>query len=223
MVLTGSFVLSSVTGLFCHRRLRTCVVSAPGRADITSANLTPASGRQDHTTSPYAAIVPRPRAVDRSQIFRPALRSPSAQNAAASTATHPAFRDDHDTPLWWGGMARACRDDLPDGLSEIFLQRGIDTPFNKPPDGQITNCAGWVEPAKPIISVNAIDGYRFAQPILRATRSVKSSGTKAGMNLRFNRLRSFLMSRESSGCGFPPTWCRTPRRGRRHRCLKTRW
>ena len=41
--------------LFCHRRLRTSVLSTPGRADTTSANLTPASGRQDHTTSPYAA------------------------------------------------------------------------------------------------------------------------------------------------------------------------
>jgi len=30
------------------------VLSKPGRADLTSANLTPASGRQDHTTSPYA-------------------------------------------------------------------------------------------------------------------------------------------------------------------------
>src|SRR5712692_5975823 len=28
------------------------VLSKPGRADLTSANLTPASGRQDHTTSP---------------------------------------------------------------------------------------------------------------------------------------------------------------------------
>jgi len=44
------------------------VLSEPGRADRTSANLTPASGRQDHTTSPYAAIVSRPRAVDRSQV-----------------------------------------------------------------------------------------------------------------------------------------------------------
>src|SRR5882724_8990108 len=52
---TTYFVLSPVTGLFCHRRLRTDVVPKPGRADITSANLTPASGRQDHTTSPYAA------------------------------------------------------------------------------------------------------------------------------------------------------------------------
>src|SRR5882672_7190449 len=30
-------------------------LSKPGRADLNSANLTPASGRQDHTTSPYAA------------------------------------------------------------------------------------------------------------------------------------------------------------------------
>jgi hypothetical protein len=53
---TAYFALSSVTGLFCHRRLRTDVLSAPGRADITSANLTPASGCQDHTTSPYVAV-----------------------------------------------------------------------------------------------------------------------------------------------------------------------
>src|SRR3981189_2720321 len=54
MVLTVSFVLSPVTGLFCHRHQRIKVLSKPGRADLTSANLTPASGRQDHTTSPYA-------------------------------------------------------------------------------------------------------------------------------------------------------------------------
>ena len=30
------------------------VLSKPGRADSTPPNLTPASGRQDHTTSPYA-------------------------------------------------------------------------------------------------------------------------------------------------------------------------
>ena|ERR1700731_4194892 len=27
-----------------------------------------------------------------------------APDAAASTAPRPAFRDDHDTPLWWDGM-----------------------------------------------------------------------------------------------------------------------
>jgi hypothetical protein len=54
MVLTVSFALSPVTGLFCHRCQRIKVLSKPGWADLTSANLTPASGRQDHTTSPYA-------------------------------------------------------------------------------------------------------------------------------------------------------------------------
>jgi hypothetical protein len=43
MVLTVSFVISSVTGLF--------VTVANG---IASANLTPAPGRQNHTTSPSA-------------------------------------------------------------------------------------------------------------------------------------------------------------------------
>src|SRR5882757_3578231 len=36
----------------------------------------------------------------------PALRSPRAQNAAASTASRPYVRDDHDTPLFWGGMRK---------------------------------------------------------------------------------------------------------------------
>src|SRR5712664_3175851 len=42
MVLTVSFVISSVTMLGCHRRSR------------KSASLAPASERQDHTTSPSA-------------------------------------------------------------------------------------------------------------------------------------------------------------------------
>ena len=45
MVLTVSFALSRVTGLVCHPRPR----------KLPSANLTPASGRQDHTTSPSAS------------------------------------------------------------------------------------------------------------------------------------------------------------------------
>ena len=44
MVLTVSFVLSPATGLSCHCHPR----------KFPFANLTPASGRQDHTTSPSA-------------------------------------------------------------------------------------------------------------------------------------------------------------------------
>src|SRR5712672_401909 len=66
-------------------------LSKPGWADSNSANLTPASGRQDHTTSPYAATSLVRSLGDRSQAFRqPALQSHRAQNAAASTASRPA-------------------------------------------------------------------------------------------------------------------------------------
>ena len=70
MVLTASFALSPVIGLSCHRH----------RRKFISANLTPASRRQDHTTSPSA----------------PAL---FVKSAAASTAFPPYVRDDRETPL----------------------------------------------------------------------------------------------------------------------------
>src|ERR1700682_2599839 len=105
MVLTVYFVLSPVTGLFCHRHQRTNVVPKPGRADQTSANLTPASGCQDHTTSPYAATSLVRSLGYRSQVFRPALRSHRALNAAASTASLPAFVTMANAPLW-GGMRK---------------------------------------------------------------------------------------------------------------------
>jgi hypothetical protein len=68
MVLTAYVVLSPVTGLFCHRHSQSEVLSLPGWAKQNSANLTPASGRQDHTILPSAKSVSRQRAVDRSRI-----------------------------------------------------------------------------------------------------------------------------------------------------------
>jgi hypothetical protein len=149
---TAYFALSPVTGLFCHRRRRMYGSSAPGRADLPSANLTPASGRQDHTTSPYAAIVTRPRAVDRSQIFRPALRSPGAQNAAASTASLPAFVTMANAPLV-GWDAKSSRCDLGGVKTKIFFRMGMDTPLNKPPDGQISRLSR---------STSGAEIYRFS-------------------------------------------------------------
>jgi hypothetical protein len=86
MVLTAYFALSSVTGLSCHRRLADYGASRPGWADASPQDLTPASGRQDHTTSPSAANISRQHAV-LSLTGKPALRSRRAPNAAASTAS----------------------------------------------------------------------------------------------------------------------------------------
>ena len=138
MVLTVSFVLSPVTGLFCHRHPRIKVLSKPGRADLTSANLTPASGRQDHTTSPSATTSLVRSLRNRSQAFRLALQSHRPQDAAASTASRPYVRDDRETPLCLGRDAKSSRCDLGGAETEIFLQGGLDTGVNKLPDGQIT-------------------------------------------------------------------------------------
>src|SRR5712672_3476045 len=139
MVLTVSFELSPVTGLFCHRRSADMFLSKPGRADLNSANLTPASGRQDHTTSPYAATSLVRSLGDRSQAFRqPALQSHRAQNAAASTASHPASVTIAIRPSV-GWDAKSSRSVSGCAETGIFLQRGLDTPVNKGPDGQITD------------------------------------------------------------------------------------
>jgi len=76
MVLTVSFALSPVIGLSCHRRSR----------KSSCENLTPASRRQDHTTSPFALV-------------------PFVKSAAASTASSTNVRDDRETPLMWDGTA----------------------------------------------------------------------------------------------------------------------
>jgi hypothetical protein len=129
---------SCVTGLFCHRHLRITVLSKPGRADSTSANLTPASGRQDHTTSPYAATSLVRVLLTAHGFKEPALRSHRTQNAAASTASRAYVRDDRETPLCVGRDAKSSRGDLGGTKTEIFLQRGLDTFSTKLPDGQIT-------------------------------------------------------------------------------------
>jgi len=88
---TAYVVLSSMTGLFCHRRLADIVLSKPGWADATPQNLTPASGRQDHTILPSAAIVSRQRAVDLSREHK----NPPCDHLARKTLpcpSHPSPR-----------------------------------------------------------------------------------------------------------------------------------
>src|SRR6202040_3869732 len=72
-------------------RLISCSPRRPGSfatvaGGIASANLTPASGRQDHTSSPSASHAVRQ---ERIRVHR----------------IPPRVRDDRDTPLEWGGTA----------------------------------------------------------------------------------------------------------------------
>jgi hypothetical protein len=108
MVLTVSFVLSPVTGLFAT------VVSG-----ISPTNLTPASGRQDHTTSPSASSIVR-------------------QRAAASTASRLTSVTIAKRPSVWDGMIRSIAVSTK-RESEKFCGRGLDTPIAGQPVGQITH------------------------------------------------------------------------------------
>ena len=86
-------------------------------------DLTPATGRQDHTTSPSADGQPgsvkgwrvltpdvQPGRCDRAVSYRvahdstgcPSLSSHFRAGATASTAPRPASRDDREAPLWQG-------------------------------------------------------------------------------------------------------------------------
>jgi hypothetical protein len=65
--------------------------------------------------------------VDRSQ-DKPALRLHLRANAAASTASHPAFVTTAKRPSCRERTGRAGRTDLPDGESEIFFAKGLDDP-----------------------------------------------------------------------------------------------
>ena len=76
--------------------------------------------------------------------------------------------------------------------TEIFLQRGLDTPVNKPPDGQITKYVGWVEPSRnPSSPQHAIDGYRgvYHRARIRATRWLNPS---YGLNYNLKRVINIL-------------------------------
>src|SRR6266851_8174876 len=79
------------------------VLSSPVEPNEPPQDLTPASRRQDHTTSPSASSAVVLHAANRSRrAIRPALAS-HAQHCCVHR-TPPRVRDDHDTPLWWGGM-----------------------------------------------------------------------------------------------------------------------
>jgi hypothetical protein len=102
------------------------------------------NGCQDHTASPSAHRlrqrlrracasrsfnedgnnIARPARLDRSRgSSRPAI--PGLRHAAASTASCPNVRDDGQRPSS-GQDGETSSFDLPDGESELFLQRGLD-------------------------------------------------------------------------------------------------
>ena len=88
--------------------------------------LAPASGRQDHATSPSAIASLVRRAAIAHGLPRPAIRT-RAHDALASTAFRPNVRDDAYAPL----IGPGCEDetiDLGGRRSELFFAEDLDDP-----------------------------------------------------------------------------------------------
>jgi len=80
--------------------------------------------------------ISRQHAGDLSQVFRPALRSHRAQDAAASTASRPYVRDDRETPLCVGRDGFALFLFLPDGEAKYFCKGGWTALSTNRPTGK---------------------------------------------------------------------------------------
>src|SRR6266702_3072191 len=110
MVLTVSFVLSSVTMLFCHRRPADMVLSKSRLGRLASAKLDASLGASE----PHDFAV-------RFSIFRPARRSiahrpcpPALHHVACPTLPRPPHpvpnvRDDRETPLCGTGQCESVK------------------------------------------------------------------------------------------------------------------
>ena len=95
------------------------------------------NGCQDHTTSPSASApfvcAPLPLTMNRPAIAPCAPTLPRPPHPASRFVTIG-----RNAPLHRGGMGRAYKSDLPDGLSEIFFARGLDRNSRTLPVGQIS-------------------------------------------------------------------------------------
>jgi hypothetical protein len=142
MVLRLISCSSRRSGLFVTVVLRNLARSAPGWADLPPRDLTPASRRQNHTTSPSAAVFAKafdgrgthpPKSGRRRLWHRSSARSVIAHgrtrpatfrapDAAASTASRPNVRDDGQRPSPGTGRG-SCRVIWVFGKSEYFFER----------------------------------------------------------------------------------------------------
>jgi hypothetical protein len=86
---TVYFVISPAISCFATVASRIKVLSGPVEPNEPPQDLTPASRRQDHTTSPYASA-PSSCVPEIAHGEQSALRSHRTPDAAASTASHPA-------------------------------------------------------------------------------------------------------------------------------------
>jgi hypothetical protein len=137
---TAYNALSPVTSSFCHRRLRIKVCPSPV-GPTRLRRLDTSNGCQDHAPSPYASAssscVPEITHGEQS-----ALRSHRTPNAAASTASRPAFVTIAIRPFQWDETARVIEVIWVFGKPEYFCEGGWTGKSARRPSGKSVGLGG---------------------------------------------------------------------------------
>jgi hypothetical protein len=215
---TAYFVLSSVTGLFCHRRIAGLMaLHDPVGCAASPQSLTPASGRQDHTTSPSATIsanrsaglVP-PAKFWRRRIAAPFVRAPvdrsrggppcdsiCAPDAVASTASHPAFVTTRDPPSLRGETGEVIEVICPTEKGIYFERRGWTGQITLETFGNST-CT---KPGRELINpwrcrTSALLRIADSSRTSREVRKVPIGGMRSGFLQRKSRNQSMALDLE---------------------------
>jgi hypothetical protein len=114
--------------------------------EVASTNLTPASRRQDHTTSPSAEKRPRQKRYQR--------------------PPHPVpnVRDDRETPLKRDGMRESIKLFLPSDETKYFCRRDWTPKSPDSPTGKSGDVAVATSAQRHAGSEDMTAGYRFVHP-----------------------------------------------------------
>ena len=124
MVLTAYSALSPATNSSCHRHRRISGASRPGWADITSADLTPATDAR--TTRLCRPQLRRSSGARRSLTDKPPCDVPRATTLSRPPHPAPNVRDDGQRPSVRARDSGKYAGDLPSKKSRIFLSEGLD-------------------------------------------------------------------------------------------------
>ena len=149
VVLTVSFVIFPAIGLSCHRRPADMVMSAPGRADLTSKGLdagVEASGPHDFAV--------RQRLRSSARFLRSLTGNPSRDHLAPDAArVHripSRVRDDRDTPLMWDETASDIDLIWVDREAEFFCKGDRTAELQGSPTGKLADLPAAARTAKTV-------------------------------------------------------------------------
>jgi hypothetical protein len=163
MVLTVSSALSSVIGLYCHRRLQGCLCKLERQR----------------------------RGVRTTRLRRPQA-SALVKAPPASTASRANVRDDRETPLLWARDSQSIKLFLPNRKTKYFWRRGWTLKSRNSPPGKSVGSieAG---STIPVVVINSPSVASEVAPLIRGWRTSRRCAGRCVWCRQYRTYRSMLL------------------------------